>query len=172
MSGNRVFRVQSVAEYLIRRGRPTEVVDIVNDSYGDLANLLKDLPVAGYYGTQYLGSLTYAYSQAGMEEESRLLFETMRSVLDTQGARGSDSWIYWSSEAQYEALSGNSDAAIAHLQTMLDRGLVAVTILDPAFDTIRDDERFVAIEAAALRRANEERMKLGMSPYESPILFN
>ena len=96
----------------------------------------------------------------------------MRSVLDEQGARGSDSWIYWYSEAQYAAISGDEDAAIAHLQTALEKGMTGVSIFDPVFDTMRSDSRFVAIEDETLNRTNEERLKLGLGPYEPPIQFN
>jgi len=172
MSGNRVFRIQAIAAYLVRRGRAAEVVDIVTDNYGDLDRLLQDLPVVNWYGTQYLGVLAYAYSLAGFPDESRLLIETMRSVLEEQRARGSDNWVQWYSRAQYAVLTGDESAAIEHLQTVLDKGFVGVEMLDPVMDSLRNDERFVAIEAAALERANEERAKLGMGPYEPPIQFN
>jgi len=172
MSGNRVFRIQAIADYLVRRGRSAEIVDMVTDNYGDLETLLQDLPVVNWYGTQYLGVLAYAYSLAGLPDESRFLVETMSSALEEQRARGSDSWVHWISQAQYAALNGDPDTAMAHLQTMLDKGFVGVSIVDPVFDPIRNDERFVAVEAAALERANEERAKLGMGPYEPPIQFN
>jgi len=69
-------------------------------------------------------------------------------------------------------LTGDESAAIEHLQTALDRGFVGVQMPDPVLDSVRNDERFVAIEVAALQRANEERAKLGIDPYEPPIQFN
>ena len=96
----------------------------------------------------------------------------MRSVLDGQLARGSDNFVYWYSEAQYALLTGDEDAAIAHLQTSLDKGIAGVGNFDPVFDPIRNDERFVAFEAEALRRANAERTALGLGPYKPPIQFN
>jgi TolB-like protein/Tfp pilus assembly protein PilF len=170
--GNRVFQLQAISDFLIQQERAADVVDIVNENYADLAALLEDLPVVGFYGTQYLGSLAVAYAQAGLLEESELLVDRMRFVLDTQGARGSDNWIFWYSEAQYAALSGDEDAAIGHLQTAFDKGFVAVDIFDPVFDSFRNDERFVAIESNLLSRANEERLKLGLGAYEPPIQFN
>jgi len=172
LPGNRVFEVQSVSNYLVLRDKASSVVEIVNENYGDLDLLFEDLPVAAFFGTQYIGSLAYAYRQAGMAGETRSILKEMRSTLDTQKARGSDSWIHWYSEAQYAALSGDANVAIDHLQAAIDRGWIAAVIADPVFDTIRDDERFAAIEEVALARANRERRELGLGSYQPPVIFD
>jgi len=171
VSGNKLFLVNDVASYLVQRGRANEVVDFVNDNHGDVATLLRNLPVVGYFGTQYLAPLAVAYSQAGLDDEYQLLVETMESALDVQRARGSDSWIHWYSKAQYAVLTGDIDAATSHLQTALDRGYVSAEQLDPVMDLIADDKRFVSLTATALARANQERAKLGMEPYRRPLRF-
>jgi TolB-like protein/Tfp pilus assembly protein PilF len=169
---NRVFQIQAIAEYLVARGRATEMVDIVNENYVDLNALLADFSGTAYYGTQYLGSLALAYSRAGIRDESQLIVEKMRWVLDQKRVRGSDNWIFWHSEAQYATLSGDAEAAIANLEKAIEKGMVSVGIFEPQFDSIRSDKRFAAIEAELLSRANKERAKLGMSPYEPPMLFD
>jgi TolB-like protein/Tfp pilus assembly protein PilF len=169
---NRVFQIQAIAEYLVARGRATEMVDIVNENYVDLNALLADFSGTAYYGTQYLGSLALAYSRAGIRDESQLIVEKMRWVLDEKRVRGSDNWIFWHSEAQYATLSGDAEAAIANLEKAIEKGMVSVGIFEPQFDSIRSDKRFAAIEAELLSRANKERAKLGMSPYEPPMLFD
>lgn len=171
LSGNQVFLINDMATYLIQRGRAAEVVEIVNDSYGDVSALLNTWPVVGYYGTQYLGPLALAYSQSGVDVEYQLLLEAMRSVLEEQQARGSDNWIYWYSQAQHSALKGDHDAAIDHLQTSVDKGYVSVVVSDPVFDALAGNGRFVTIESNIVARANQERAKLGMGPYEPPLLL-
>jgi len=172
LSGNPAFLVNDVANYLIQRGRAAEVVGLVNDHYGDIPALLDAWPVVSYYGTVYLGPLALAYSQLGKNDEHQLLLDTMKSVLETQQERGSDSWIHWYCQAQYAALTGDADAAIAHLQTSFDKGFVSVIVTDPVFEVLADDERFLSIESNIISRANQERAKLGMGPYEPPMLFD
>lgn len=172
LSGNPVFLVGNTAIYLVQRGQAARVVDIVNEHYGSVSGLLEMWPVDAYFGTIYLGPLALAYSLAGMDAEHQLLMDTMKSVLEKQQARGSDNWVQWVSRAQYSALAGDKDTAVDQLQTAFDKGFAVVEIANPVFDVLGDDERYVAIRSKIIARANQERVKLGMGPYEPPIVFD
>ena len=170
-SGERLGLVQSAFTYLLWRGRPAEVINIVNEKFGGHDALLKDLPVYGFFGTSYLGTLAKAYREEGMTEEFDATIETMQSVLETQRARGSDTWVHWVSQAEYAALTGDVEAAVAHLQTALDKGFSSVEPPLRAFDSLEDDPAFQTILATSLERANQERAELGMGPYERPLFL-
>ena len=170
-SGERLGLVQSAFTYLLWRGRPAEVINIVNEKFGGHDALLKDLPVYGFFGTSYLGTLAKAYREEGMTEEFDATIETMQSVLETQRARGSDTWVHWVSQAEYAALTGDVEAAVAHLQTALDKGFSSVEPPLRAFDSLEDDPAFQTILATSLERANQERAELGMGPYEQPLFL-
>ena len=170
-SGGRWINLESAANYLAGRGRATEIVEIVNDNYGDVATLLEELPVVGGYGTSYIGPLAFAFLQAGLDEEFESLAEAMKSALDTKSAAGSDNWVFWISQAQYDVLRGDTDGAIEHLQTALDRGYAGVARPGAVFGMIEQDKRYQSFTEAALARANQERAKLGMGPYEPPLLL-
>ena len=170
-SGERLGLVQSAFTYLLWRGRPAEVINIVNEKFGGHDALLKDLPVYGFFGTSYLGTLAKAYREEGMTEEFDATIETMQSVLETQRARGSDTWVHWVSQAEYAALTGDVEAAVAHLQTALDKGFSSVEPPLRAFNSLEDDPAFQTILATSLERANQERAELGMGPYEQPLFL-
>ena len=153
------------------RGRSADIVDIVDDEFGGLDVLLKELPVSGFFGTNYLGTLAQAYREEGMTEEFDTTIQAMQSVLETQRARGSDTWVHWMSQAEYAALTGDVEAAVGHLQTALNKGYSSVVPPLRAFDLLEDDPRFQAILATSLERANQERAELGMGPYERPLFL-
>jgi TolB-like protein/Tfp pilus assembly protein PilF len=170
-SGERFGLFQSASAYLLWRGRPAEIIDIVNEKFGGLGALLKDLPVDAYFGTSYLGTLAKAYREEGLTEEFDVVIEAMQAALETQRARGSDNWVQWVSQAEYAALTGDVEAAVGHLQSALDKGFSSVEPPLRAFDSLEDDPRFQAILATSLERANQERAELGMGPYERPLFL-
>jgi len=170
-SGERLGLFQGASAYLLWRGRSADIIDIVNEKFGGLDALLKDLPVGAYFGTGYLGTLAKAYREEGMTEEFDVTIEAMRSTLETQRARGSDNWVQWMSQAEYAALTGDVEAAVGHLQTALDKGFSSVEPPLRAFDSLEDDPRFETILATSLERANRERAELGMGPYERRLLL-
>ena len=170
-SGERFGLFQASSAYLLWRGRPAEIIDIVDEEFGGLDALLKDLPVGAYFGTNYLGTLAKAYLEEGKKEEYGVAIEAMRSALERQRARGSDSWVHWFSQAEYAVLIGDVDAAASHLQVVLDKGFSSVVRPLATFEALADDQRFQAFRATALERVNRERAELGMGPYERPLLF-
>lgn len=170
-SGGRRIKLQIAADYLAGRGRAAEIVEIVNDNYANVATLLEELPIVGSYGTSYIGPLAFAFLQAGFDEEFENLAGAMKSALDSKSATGSDNWVFWISQAQNDILRGDADGAIEHLQAALDRGYAGVARPGAVFGMIEQDERYQSFAATALERANQERAKLGMGPYEPPLLL-
>jgi len=170
-SGERLGLFQGSSAYLSWRGRHADIIDIVDDEFGGLDVLLKELPVSALFGTNYLGNLAKAYREEGMTEEFDTTIQAMRSTLETQRARGSDTWVHWMSEAEYAALTDDVEAAVGHLQTALDKGFASVEPPLRAFDLLEDDPRFEAILMTSLERANQERAELGMGPYERPLFL-
>ena len=170
MSGDQWRKVRHAADYLASVRRTEEMLDIVTTNYGGAESLLEALPSSATdYGSEYLGPLAYVYLLEDRQDEFLLIKKEMRATLDAIRAAGADNWYYWYSEAQYAALDADADAAIGHLKLALDKGFVSVTMSEPLFDLLEDDERYQSIVRAALERANEERAKLGMGPYR-PIM--
>lgn len=164
--GDQLRKLRHAADYLAAVGRDAEFSEIVAANYGGVAELLAAFPSRSGYGTEHLGPVAFAYRNLDMNDEYQLLVDEMKLTLDLQRAIGIDNWIHWYSQAQYATLVGDIDSAIAHLQRALDSGFVSVLFVEPLFQLLAVDPRFREIENAARARANAERVKLGMDPYQ------
>jgi len=170
--GDRWRKLWAAANYLLAVGRAADVVTLVDEDFGGVPKLIADLPLNAGYGTGYLGPVTYASLLEQRDDDVKLLLDEMKRVLDQQRSMGVDNFIHWNSQAQYAVLTGDIDAAIEHLRHANDDGYVAAFRFDTLFQLIADDDRFKAIEAASLARANEERAKLGLEPYRPTLAAN
>ena len=167
--GERSRLIRHGADYLAARGRPNEIVDIVNRTYGDLESLLQELPVDDSYGTEYLGPLAYAYLQIDRVDEYKRILAQMKDVLDAQQASGTDNWYQWWCQAQYAVLTGDLEKGAAHLEHAIVDGGTTVTNFEALWDLAADDARFQAIFARMVAQGNAERAELGWEPYRPPL---
>jgi TolB-like protein len=170
--GDQQRRIRHTADYLGALGRYDEMIDIVDEVYGGAEGIIESLPMQNAWGSEYMGPLAYIYLQADRQEEFGIITGHLRKVLDDASAAGQENWYHWYSRAQYAALTGDHDEAIEHLERALDTGFVSVLFIEPLFDLLREDARFLDIEARALARANEEREKLGLGPYRPAMASN
>jgi hypothetical protein len=145
------------------------LIAIVERFYGDVKTVISELPVSNSYGTEYLGSMAYAYLQAGRQEEFELLLERMEAVLAEEEANKGFNWYFWYSKSQYAALTGNAEAATSYMQEAYDAGLTAVVFIEPLFGLLDEDAAFQAVKAKIIERGNRERADLGLDPYR-PVL--
>ena len=164
--GEQLRKLRHAADYLATFGRDGEVRDIVQENYGGVATLLSAFPSRAGYGTEHLGPVAYAYRNLGMNDDFRLLVDEMKLTLDSQRENGVDNWYHWYCQAQYAALIGDIDSGIAHLQRALDSGFVSVLFVEPLFGLLAGDPRFREIENTTRARANAERVKLDLDPYQ------
>ncbi|NCF14698.1 MAG: hypothetical protein GWP62_05265 [Gammaproteobacteria bacterium] len=167
--GRRSRWLRHASDYLADRGREAELIAIVERFYGDVKTVISELPVSNSYGTEYLGSMAYAYLQAGRQEEFELLLERMEAVLAEEEANKGFNWYFWYSKSQYAALTGNAEAATSYMQEAYDAGLTAVVFIEPLFGLLDEDAAFQAVKAKIIERGNRERADLGLDPYR-PVL--
>jgi hypothetical protein len=77
-----------------------------------------------------------------------------------------ENWVIQAATAEYEALSGNDDAALAALERAIDAGLRGMVFLNgPQFDGLRERPEFIALSERMLALIDEQRAILGMPPY-------
>ena len=94
-------------------------------------------------------------------DDALLLVEDAMSNLSGQGV---DNWVFMVENAKYLALAGDYDEAITQLENAIDRGLRSYALFPtytPMFESLRDDSRFVAVEAVMVDNINVERDALG-----------
>jgi hypothetical protein len=69
-------------------------------------------------------------------------------------------------EAQYAALTGDTEGAINAIQRAIDSGFRASSdFSSPVFQNMRGDPRFEELQSTLATYVDEERAKLGMDPY-------
>ena len=67
------------------------------------------------------------------------------------------------------ALTGTDEEVLAMAQVLIDYNGVGVRIFaSPLYDRMADNAEFQKLDAILVKRANDERAKLGLDPYRSP----
>jgi tetratricopeptide (TPR) repeat protein len=151
-----------------RADRSQELIDYLEERWPALDAFAADYPHddSGY---GLMAEIALAYSSTGNTErfdDALLLLESAMSHLSDQGI---DNILFTFQNAQYLALAGEYDEAIAQLEKAIGGGFrtyapVATNTL--MFEPLRDDPRFVAVEAAMINKINADREALGLEPID------
>ncbi len=151
-----------------RAGRSEELVDYLEERWPGLGAFAADYP-HNEWGYDLMADIALAYSRTGNTErfdDALMLVENAMSKLIGQGV---DNWIFMVGTAKYLALAGKYDEAISELENAVDRGMLGYAPLAtniPMFEPLRDDPRFIALEAVMVENINAEREALGLEPVD------
>jgi hypothetical protein len=116
------------------------------------------------WGTQHLLNTAIALQAIGRDAEGQRVLDMARQFLDDQASGGANNVVFWASQSEYAALTGDVDSMLENLRMSLDGGGIGIAgFPSPAFDPYREDPRFIALEQEAISRANAERVKLGLA---------
>jgi TolB-like protein/predicted Zn-dependent protease len=154
----------SLFAFYNRADRSRELIDYLEERWPGLDAFAADYP-QNQFGYALMAEIALAYSRTGNAErfdDALLLVENAMSNLSDQGV---DNWLFMIENAKYLALAGQHDDAITELENALKRGMQAYTPLAtnmPMFEPLRDDPRFVAVEAVMVDHINVEREALGL----------
>ena len=145
-------------------GRPGELIAFLEELAGDGNDWLAEQPRPDQlWGAGHLTNVAYALQATDRTEEAERILAETREILDTQADYGANNMYYWWNEAEYAALTGDIEAMLSGLRKSIATGLYTTAGFYTApFNPYRDDARFVELEQEAIRRANQERRKLGM----------
>ncbi len=147
-----------------RVDRSQELIDYLEERWPGLDAFAADYP-QDQFGYGLMTEVALAYSRTGNTErfdDALLLVENAMSNLSGQGV---DNWLFMIEDAKYLALAGQHDDAITELENALKRGMQTYAPLAtnmPMFEPLRDDPRFVAVEAVMIDNINVERETLGL----------
>jgi TolB-like protein/Tfp pilus assembly protein PilF len=151
-----------------RADRSKELVDYLEERWPNLDAFAADYPHDDY-GYAEMVEIAHAYSRTGNNErfhEALLLVESAMSKLTGQGI---DNFVFMVENAKYLMLAGKHDEALTLLERALERGMLGFAPIAedmPMFEPLRDDPRFLAVEAAMVANINIERDALGLEPIE------
>jgi predicted Zn-dependent protease len=154
----------SLFAFYNRADRSQELIDYLEERWPGLDAFAADYP-QNQFGYALMAEIALAYSRTGNAErfdDALLLVENAMSNLSGQGV---DNWLFMIEDAKYLALAGQHDDAITELENALKRGMQTYAPLAtnmPMFEPLRDDPRFVAVEAVMIDNINVERETLGL----------
>jgi tetratricopeptide (TPR) repeat protein len=156
--------LRGIGDWMLLRDRPDELIAFLEGITGKGKDWIAEQPrPSQMWGAVNMTNIVYALQATNrMDEAERVLAET-REILDSQAEHGANNMFYWWNEAEYAALAGDVEAMLSSMRRTIDTGLYSTAGFYTApFNRYRDDARFIELEQEAIRRANEERRKLGM----------
>lgn len=110
-------------------------------------------------------SLAHSWRALGRQEEFDETIRLLKEGVVAEREAGGNGFYYWHAAAELDALGGDDDGAIEKLRMLVENGYADIDgLFVPAFDTLRQDPRFQALETDVIDRANAERVKLGLAP--------
>jgi len=139
---------------------PEEIIAYFDRYYSSIEEAINESP-NGALG--WLSSLAYAFKMTGDTERLEDALSYLHEAIELEQEKGASAMNLAGTLATYEALVGNDDAAIGHLQDWLDAGIVSdYSLRGAALDPLRNDPRFREIEVEMNTRVNRERREYGL----------
>jgi tetratricopeptide (TPR) repeat protein len=148
------------------------LLNLVDEHYGGIDELLEKRPQLDNVDVGYMPNVAWAYLQEGRQDEYDKVVTAMRVALDYYEPDNSLFYPYIRSAADFHAVTGDVDEMVIYARRMVDLDGVNVSQFDlPYYHRFDDNEAFMQISDSFLQRANEERAKLGLGPYQ-PIAIS
>jgi TolB-like protein/Tfp pilus assembly protein PilF len=156
--------LRGIGDWMLMRGSPDELIAFLEQLAGEGKDWLAEQPRPDQlWGAGHMTNVAYALQETDRTEEAQRILAETREILDTQADYGANNMFFWWNEAEYAALTGDIEAMLSSLRKSIATGLYTTAGFYSAhFNPYRDDARFKALEQEAIRRANQERLKLGM----------
>jgi TolB-like protein/Flp pilus assembly protein TadD len=155
---------RAVGDWLLLQQRPADLVQFIESSAGDHDDwIAAQVSEQQLYGAAHFTNLAFALRQLDRNAEADRFLVRAAETLAEQERHGADNFLYWINVGEFAGLTGDVERVYSSLQKAVDAGYVAF----PGFYTAplnpyRGDPRFIELENAVIRKAEEERRKLGM----------
>ena len=152
---------------LVESGQNERLVKFVEERWPELADLDRDFPERGGFGTQIMPFVAEAYKNLGNHAKFQEALSLAKASNDQQIAQGADNLYLNHSQAYLAALDDNPDEAITQLNRAIDQGLVIDLTPPkawPALQALRGDPRYEAARKKMLEHLNAERAEMGLEP--------
>lgn len=151
---------------LAQAGRHQELLAEVTERWSGVAGLRAEFPRPDWWADT-LALLAVAQRATGRQAELAATLDEWGEVLAFLADNGHAGAEFLLNRARYQALSGESEAALAGLSQAIDAGWRDPLLArDVAFEPWHDDPAFQAQGARMTALINAERAKLGMGPLQ------
>jgi TolB-like protein len=164
--------LRSIGDWFLLQERPADLVQFVEANARNQEDwIAAQVPEPQLYGAQHFTNLAFALRQLERNAEADRFLARAAETLAIHERHGADNIDFWINSAEYAALTGDPDRMVAFLQRAVGAGYAAVFGFLPAtLNRHRGDPRFIELENEVIRRANEERRKLGLLASTDPAL--
>ncbi len=153
-------------------GQHDVAVRYVEENFANLDAMLQQFERTDGSNSSYLGPLAYSYLQAGRELEFKKLTDALAESVARRKVARDKSYGSIINSISLAALTGTDEEVLTQVQTFIDNNGVGVDVFDaPIFDRMQENAEFQKLDAIVVKRANQERAKLGLDPYQ-PALSN
>ncbi|NHK26644.1 tetratricopeptide repeat protein [Parvularcula flava] len=139
---------------------PEEMIAYFDRYYDSIEEAIDESPNDALAWLTYLAN---AFKVTGDTERLAEALEYMREAIELERGKGASAMNMAGNLTYYEAVAGDKDAALGHLQDWMDAGLVSdFSLGSMALDPLRNDQRFKEIEVEMNTRVNRERREYGL----------
>ena len=154
-------------------GKHDKAVAIVEERFASVDELLEQYPRTDSLDLGYMPDLAWSYRQLDRQEDFDKVVLAMRNALAVYDAENSIFFPVVTSDINMSAVIGDVDGVLAKAQKLVDMNLVTVEpFFEPYFDQYLAREEFRAMKAVIVQRANDERAKLELPPYQPTAFVN
>ncbi len=158
--------MRAVAFHFMVSGQYDAAVRYVEEHFTGLDAVLQRFERTDGSNSGYLAPLAYSYLQAGRESEFKKMTDALaesaaRRIVARDKSFGS---IY--SSINLAALTGTDEDVLIQVEILVANDGLGVNRFDtPIFERMKDNAEFQKLNAILVKRANDERAKLGLDPY-------
>jgi TolB-like protein/Flp pilus assembly protein TadD len=163
--GNQAIMWAAAFHFMVSRNYDG-AVSFTEQHFGDLGSLIQHFAVPDGSNSGYLSPLAYSYLQAGKEQDFRKLTDALAASVAKRRAAESTFVPAIVEAAELAALMGTDEEVLVQVRKIADNNGVGVNFFDyPIFERMKDNAEFQKLDAILVKRANDERAKLGLDPY-------
>ena len=163
--GNQVNMWAAAFHFMMSRNYDG-AVSYTEQHFDDLDSLIQQFKRLDGTNSGYLSALAYSYLQAGKEQEFKLLTDALAASVAKRRAAESTFVDAIIEAAELAALTGTDEEVLIQVRKIIANNGVGVNFFDyPIFERMKDNAEFQKLDAILVKRANDERAKLGLDPY-------
>jgi TolB-like protein len=162
--------IQAYAVHYMVSGQYDEAIRYVEENFESLDAMLQKFERADGSNSGYLAPLAYAYLQAGRDAEFKILTDALAEAEARRAVARDTSIGSIFNSMDLAALTGTDEEVLVQAQRLIDINHLGVNRFDtPLYDRMADNAEFQKLNAILVKRANDERAKLGLAPYQRTI---
>jgi len=165
--------IRTHAYHFMISGQYDDAIRYVEENFASLDAMLQQFERTDGSNSGYLAPLAYSYLQTGRDPEFKILTDALAESKARREVALDKSLGSIFNSIDLAALTGTDEEVLIQAQRLIDNNGVGVNFFDtPMYDRMAENAEFQKLDAILVKRANDERAKLGLDPYERALSNN